>query len=129
MGRQQAKRSFTPISTSFRDMLEMFQHREAAFAISFPAKAITKVDPYITALYQIVTVGQKTNSYKFALWRALAHLAPTRSMISKLDLSQLFLEYYWPLELQYHVRQGTDPDKDPIVMRRIRDWRSAAQSH
>ena len=79
------------------------------------------MDPYITALYQIVAVGQKTNSYKFALWRALAHLAPTRSMISKLDLSQLFVEYYWPLELQYHIRQGTDPDKDPIVMKRIRE--------
>jgi HNH endonuclease len=79
------------------------------------------MDPYITALYQIVAAGQKTNSYKFALSRALAHLALTRSMISKLDLSPLFLEYYWPLEVKYHLRQGIDPDKDPIVMRRIRE--------
>jgi hypothetical protein len=72
-------------------------------------------------LYQIVAVGQNTNSYKFALWRALAHLAPVKSVISKRDLAPLFLEYYWPLQLQYHVRQGTDPDKDPIVMRRVRE--------
>ena len=51
---------------------------------------------YITALYQIVAVGQNTNSYKFALWRALARLAPAKSMISKLDLAPLFLDYYWP---------------------------------
>jgi HNH endonuclease len=79
------------------------------------------MDPYITALYQIVAAGQKTNSYKFALWRALAHLAPTKSRISKLDFSPLFVEYYWPLEVKYHLRQGIDPDKDPIVMRRIRE--------
>jgi hypothetical protein len=79
------------------------------------------MDPFITALYQIVAAGQKANSYKFALWRALAHLAPTKSVISKFDLSRLFVEYYWPLELQYHIRQGIDPDKDPIVMKRIRE--------
>jgi hypothetical protein len=36
------------------------------------------------------------------------------------NLSPLFLEYYWPLEVKYHIRQGIDPDKDPIVMRLIR---------
>jgi hypothetical protein len=79
------------------------------------------MDPYITALYQIVAVGQNANSYKFALWRALAHIAPNKSVISKLDLAPLFLGYYWPLQLQYRIRQGTDPDKDPSVMRRIRE--------
>lgn len=79
------------------------------------------IDPFIIVLYQIVAAGQKTNSYKFALWRALAHLAPAKSVISKVDLSRCFVEYYWPLELQYHIRQGTDPDKDPIVMKRIRE--------
>jgi hypothetical protein len=34
------------------------------------------MDQYIQALYQIVRKGSKTNSYKFALWRALARLAP-----------------------------------------------------
>jgi hypothetical protein len=80
--------------------------------------------PYVTVLYQIVAAGQKTNSYKFALWRALASLAPRTSeenpQLSKHDLSPLFLEYYWPLEVAYHLRQGIDPDKDPIVMKRIR---------
>ena len=84
--------------------------------------------PYIAVLYQIVAAGQKTNSYKFALWRALAQLAPgseESSQISKRDLSPLFLEYYWPLEAKYHIRQGIDPDKDPIVMKRIRQLMEA----
>lgn len=40
--------------------------------------------------------------------------------ISKRDLSPTFLEYYWPLEVKYHIRQGIDPDKDPVVMKLIR---------
>ena len=35
------------------------------------------MDPYIAVLHEIVTRGLNTNSYKFALWRALASLAPT----------------------------------------------------
>jgi hypothetical protein len=87
------------------------------------------MDRYVSALYEIVTRGRNTNSYKFALWRALASLAPTTSernpKISKRDLSQLFLGYYWPLEVNYHIRQGIDPDKDPIVMVLIRQLASA----
>jgi hypothetical protein len=87
------------------------------------------VDRYINVLYQIVSAGQKTNSYKFALWRALAKLAPVTNernpKLSKHDLSSLFLEYYWPLEAKYHIRQGIDPKKDPIVMMQIRELMKA----
>ena len=83
------------------------------------------MDRYIGTLYQIVAAGQKTNSYKFALWRALTRLAPAtneaKPEISKSDLAPLFVEYYWPLEVKYHIRQGIDPDKDPVVMKRIRE--------
>jgi hypothetical protein len=82
------------------------------------------MDQYVSVLYEIVTRGLNTNSYKFALWRALARLAPatdeTNPKIFKRDLSPIFLEYYWPLEVKYHIRQGIDPDKDPIVMKLIR---------
>lgn len=82
------------------------------------------MDPYISMLHEIVTVGLNTNSYKFALWRALVTLAPSTDTkdpaVSKHDLSPLFLGYYWPLKVKYHVRQGIDPDKDPIVMGLIR---------
>jgi hypothetical protein len=82
------------------------------------------MDQYVSVLYEIVTRGLNTNSYKFALWRALARLAPATDekspKIFKRDLSPVFLEYYWPLEVKYHIRQGTDPDKDPIVMKLIR---------
>ena len=87
------------------------------------------MDRYINVLYQIVSAGQKTNSYKFALWRALAKLAPATNesnpIISKQNLSPLFLEYYWPLEVKYHIRQGIDPKKDPIVMVQIRELMKA----
>jgi hypothetical protein len=83
------------------------------------------MDRYIGTLYQIVTAGQKTNSYKFALWRALTRLAPSTDgaepVISKYELAPLFVEYYWPLKVRYHLRQGIDPDKDPVVMKRVRD--------
>lgn len=82
------------------------------------------MDRYVSVLYEIVSRGLNTNSYKFALWRALARLAPDTDhkspQISKRDLSPLFLEYYWPLETKYHIRQSIDPDKDPIVMKLIR---------
>jgi hypothetical protein len=56
----------------------------------------------------------------------LARLASTtneaKPEISKHELAPIFLEYYWPLEVRYHLRQGIDPDKDPIVMKRIRDF-------
>jgi hypothetical protein len=87
------------------------------------------MDPYIGTLYQIVTAGQKTNSYKFALWRALTRLAPStnevKPIITKHDLAPLFVEYYWPLEVRYHIRQGIDPDKDPVVMKKIRELMDA----
>jgi len=82
------------------------------------------MDNYIAALYAIVTKGLNANSYKFALWRALASLASgtdkKRPTISKQQLAPLFLSYYWPLEVKYHIRQGIDPNKDPIIMKRIR---------
>jgi hypothetical protein len=58
------------------------------------------MDEHVASLYEIVTRGLNTNSYKFALWRALAKLAPNtderRPTISKHDLAPLFLQYYWP---------------------------------
>src|SRR6516165_3367914 len=87
------------------------------------------MDHYIAALYAIVTKGLNANSYKFALWRALASLASgtdkKRPTISKQQLAPLFLSYYWPLEVKYHIRQGIDPDKDPVVMKRIRELMDA----
>src|SRR5262245_39452501 len=99
----------------------MYQIREGGSATSFRARAtIRAMDRYTAVLYEIVTRGLNTNSYKFALWRALASLAPGTNerspKISKRDLAPLFVKYYWPLEVKYHIRQGIDPDKDPIVM-------------
>lgn len=77
-----------------------------------------------SSLYQIVRHGLNTNSYKFALLCALVRLAPDTDpknpVIAIADLAPVFVDLYWPLEVSYHLRQGTDPDKDPIVMVEIR---------
>src|SRR5688572_21053329 len=82
------------------------------------------MDRYLSVLFEIVTRGLNANSYKFALWRALANLAPQTDVaspkISKRDLSSPFLQYYWPLETKFRIRQSTDPNRDPIVMKMIR---------
>jgi hypothetical protein len=63
------------------------------------------MDKYVPVLYEIVTRGLNTNSYKFAVWRALARLAPATDerspKIFKRDLSPIFLEYYclWKLNI------------------------------
>lgn len=82
------------------------------------------MNPYLRSVYQIFTAGRFTNSYKFALARSLVRLVRDLGkndlFIGKRDLAPCFLEYYWPLETTYHLRQGVDPDKDPIVMVQIR---------
>jgi hypothetical protein len=75
----------------------------------------------LNAFFRIIEVGRNTNSYKFALARALVRMGTSHPFITKSDLAPLFVEYYWPLEVIYHVRQGIDPQKDPVVMRLIRD--------
>jgi hypothetical protein len=85
---------------------------------------------YLTRLLELVTKGRSTNSYKFALWRALARLAPSTDSdepkISTEELAIVFLDLYRDLETKYHVRQSTDPSRDPVVMKSIRQL---VQSH
>lgn len=55
----------------------------------------------------------------------MACLAPDtdaeRPFITKGALAALFLGYYWNLEITYHLREGTDPDRDPVVMVLVRE--------
>jgi len=83
------------------------------------------MEPLLDTVSRIIRDGQNSNSYKFALLRALAEIASSdsrdRGTITTERLAECFVTYYWDLTLKYHVRQGTNPDKDPRVMRRIRD--------
>ena len=83
------------------------------------------MEPLLETVSRIIRGGQNSNSYKFALLRALAEIASRgtrdRGTITRERLAECFVSYYWDLTLKYHVRQGTNPDKDPRVMRRIRD--------
>lgn len=83
------------------------------------------MEPLLETVSRIIEAGQNSNSYKFALLRALADIASrdlrNPGTISRERLAECFVAYYWDLTLKYHVRQGTNPDKDPRVMRRIRD--------
>jgi hypothetical protein len=79
---------------------------------------------YFTSIIQIIDHGLKTNSYKFALLRALADygsLRPTSDRITFAWLGDRFLAYYWPLTVTFRVRQATDPTRDPVIMRFIRE--------
>ncbi len=82
------------------------------------------MDALLRSTFQVLTRGQKTNSYKFALLRAIADRARSTGTdaqeISRAELADRFVHYYWPLTLKYRVRQGTDPSKDPVVMRYLR---------
>jgi len=78
---------------------------------------------YLTSILQILDYGLKTSSYKFALLRALADYGEQGAaddLISHRWLAQRFVEYYWPLTLTFRVRQATDPTRDPVIMRFVR---------
>ena len=83
------------------------------------------IEPLLETVTRIIRLGQNSNSYKFALLRALAHLASRQTTnprtISRERLAECFIAFYWDLTLKYHVRQGTNPDKGPRVMRLIQD--------
>jgi len=83
------------------------------------------MEPLLETVSRIIRGGQNSNSYKFALLRALSEIASRETRnpgtITRERLAECFVAYYWDLTLKYHVRQGTNPDKDPRVMRRIRD--------
>jgi len=82
------------------------------------------VDPYFQLITAVLTRGRMTNSYKPALLRALAEhgrVNPAESVVEWPWLAERFLEYYWPLATRYRIRQATDPSRDPVVMRLIRE--------
>jgi hypothetical protein len=83
------------------------------------------IDPLLETVSRIIRTGQNSNSYKFALLRTLAHIASRETSnpktISRDRLAECFVAFYWDLTLKYRVRQGTNPDKDPRVMRLIRN--------
>jgi hypothetical protein len=82
-------------------------------------------DSLMETVTRVLDRGLKTNSYKLALLRSLVAIAcrsnsvPLR--VTRFDLAQQFVERYWPPALLFRVRQATVPDKDPVVMRLIRN--------
>lgn len=78
---------------------------------------------FLDSLVQIVEHGRNTNSYKFALFRALADWGSTSSSGSIISLSwvaERFLSYYWSL-VANKVRQATDPTRNPVIMKLIQE--------
>lgn len=83
------------------------------------------MDPLLRSVYQVLEHGRNTNSYKFALLRALADggqaCRHAGGEVSLEWLAEKFVGYYWPLTTVYRVRQSIDPAKEPVVMGLIRD--------
>ena len=81
-------------------------------------------DEFLDTLNRILRYGQFNNSYKFALMRALAAYGADHSstglLISTKWLAEKFAEFYWSLEVRFHLRQATVPNKNPVIMRLIK---------
>ena len=72
----------------------------------------------------ILTKGNKSNTYKFALARFLldhSHKPDSSCIVSFRDIAKKFLKYYWHQECKYRIRQNYDPKKIPSVVQVIRD--------
>src|SRR5262249_27868510 len=78
---------------------------------------------FLDSVLGILAHGLNTNSYKFALLRALADYGRSETSTELVPLPRLaeaFLRYTWPLAVTFRVRQATDPTRDPVIMRFIR---------
>jgi hypothetical protein len=66
----------------------------------------------------ILTYGLNTNSYKFALLRALARWGKEgkqETIIERAWLAERFLEFYWPLANNFRIRQSTNSSREPVA--------------
>ena len=78
---------------------------------------------FLTSVQRILQYGLTTNSYKYALLRALAAFGKGQkgeNTIPFACLAEQFLAYYWPF-VTLRIRQATDQARDPVIMRFIRD--------
>jgi hypothetical protein len=81
-------------------------------------------DPHWLLINRVLTQGRMVNSYKPALLRALADYGSLNRKdltVSFEWLAEQFVRYYWPLAIRYRVRQATDPIKEPVVVRLIKE--------
>jgi hypothetical protein len=71
---------------------------------------------FLLSLSRILEHGLNTNSYKFALARALADSElPRGELVPATWLANKFLELYWPLATEFRVRQSTDSTREPVA--------------
>ena len=83
---------------------------------------------FLDSVLAILRHGLNTNSYKFALLRALAEYGrhgTAGDVVPLTTLAQSFIRYYWPLAVTFRVRQATDPRRDPVIMRLLREEMNA----
>lgn len=81
-------------------------------------------DPYWELVNRVLVQGRMVNSYKPALLRALADYGSLNRKdltVSCEWLAERFVCYYWPLAIRYRVRQATDPMKEPVVVRLVKE--------
>ena len=81
-------------------------------------------ETYWLLINRVLTQGRMSNSYKPALLRALADYGASgrnELRVSWEWLAERFVIYYWPLAIRHRVRQATDPVKEPVVVRLIKE--------
>jgi hypothetical protein len=84
---------------------------------------------YMNAVALIMRRGSFSNSYKFALLRSLSRFGKLQGSGEERVpiewLAERFIEMYWPLTLNFRLRQETDPTKPPIIMKEIKSEATA----
>lgn len=77
---------------------------------------------FLSTIVQIVERGRNSNSYKFALLRALAERGSSAQGVTVPHrwIAERFLHFYWPLTVRFKVRQASDTNRDPVIVRLVR---------
>jgi len=81
-------------------------------------------EEFFGTVERVLSLGLNTNSYKFALLRALARWgrgSHQGSLISRQWLAERFLEFYWPLANQFRIRQSTNTTREPVAWKWCRE--------
>ena len=110
----------------FRIAPDKVTNEEPVMDYSESVRAIVDTNYTIKeAFVSILTKGKKSNTYKFALARALIEYCQEHPKGDNLDIpysyfARKFFEYYWHQVCRYRIKQDFKPNSEPRAMQVIR---------
>lgn len=71
----------------------------------------------------IIDLSTKDTTYKFAFARFLVEYSSskTEERVDFSTIAEYFLKYYWNLECKYKIKQGNKTDKQPLIVKIIKE--------